>query len=420
MAFATIAAENTATNTSGTSHTVNLPASIAAGNLLIVVFGGSAAATTTWPAGWNKLAGGATGATLDVGWKVADGSEGSTITVTTGATSITSQARAYRITGGDSVVLGTTVSIANNASGDPPSLTPGFSGSALDILWFAISFASTQTTISTYPTSFVNTAVLTNGSTGLATCNRPVNGTVLDPAAFTWGGTGRKNTNTVAIRPGNPKLANLAADPWNNEADQTPSLYGDHYLVLVDDWETLDDGVTVDKQDAVGGGPTPKTATPPADANAAYIDQFNAFRVGFSAINPDNLNNWGDSRAAFETYRAAPAADAWLNLGDQPPTIDRQVISATLKTITPSADPWLNLGDTFTGARTREATASRRYLANSRRPAADNRSSSDYDDTENNCTACRFFRTLQRSGADDRQTRISNGCAIGRRSQFMD
>src|SRR5580765_342760 len=113
MAFPVIAAGNTSTNASGTSHTVNLPTGIVAGNLLVVVFGGSAAATLTWPAGWTQfLTGGATGAVLNAAYKLADGSEGSTITVTSGATSLTSNARSYRITGsGEAPQAGANVTI---------------------------------------------------------------------------------------------------------------------------------------------------------------------------------------------------------------------------------------------------------------------------------------------------------------------
>jgi hypothetical protein len=212
MAFPVIAAGNTSTNASGTSHTVNLPTGIVAGNLLVVVFGGSAAATLTWPAGWTEfLTGGATGAVLNAAYKLASGSEGSTITVTSGATSLTSNTRSYRITGsGEAPQAGVNVTISSSATGDPPSLTPTWAAS-LDILWIAISFASTQSTVSTYPTSYTNTAVLANGSTGLATCNLNATGTVQDPAAFTWGGTGRKNTNTIAIKPGFPFVATLAS-----------------------------------------------------------------------------------------------------------------------------------------------------------------------------------------------------------------
>lgn len=211
MAAPVIAATNTATNVSGTSHTANLPASIVAGNLLVAVFGGSAAATLTWPAGWTQfLTGGATGATLNAAYRRANGTETSTITVTSGATSITSQIKTYRITGTElfAPVGGTNVTISSSATADPPSLTPSWG--TMDTLWIATSFASTQTVVNTYPTSFTSGAVIINGSTGLATCNFASTVSVLDPAAFTWAGTGRKNTNTIAIKPGTPIVPNVA------------------------------------------------------------------------------------------------------------------------------------------------------------------------------------------------------------------
>lgn len=212
MAAPVLAASNTATNASGTTHNVNLPASIAAGNLLIAIFGGSAAATLTWPAGWTQfLTGGATGATLNAAYHVANGTEASTISVTSGATSITSNIVTYRLTGAEAIspVAGTNVTISNSATGDPPSLASGWG--TMDTLWVAISFASTQTVVNTFPTSYVSTATLTNGSTALATCVRAVTGTPQDPAAFTWAGTGRKNSNTIGIKPGTPIVPTVAA-----------------------------------------------------------------------------------------------------------------------------------------------------------------------------------------------------------------
>jgi hypothetical protein len=79
------------TNTSGesanvTSHTVNLPANISAGDLLIVFFSCDGDSTVTWPTadGWASIFHQTNSVTLDIGYKIADGTEGATITVTTG------------------------------------------------------------------------------------------------------------------------------------------------------------------------------------------------------------------------------------------------------------------------------------------------------------------------------------------------
>jgi hypothetical protein len=147
-------------------------------------------------------------------------------------------------------------------------------------------------------------------------------------AIDSWGTLG--DTNGVAFdRPAadvgpSAKTATPPADPWNNEVDQTPSLRADHYLTFSDPWNNLGDtnGVAFDRP-AAPTGPTLKTITPPADANTAYTDQFDAIRTAITFTDPDDFNQWADSRAGFETYRATPPVDAWANLADQAPTIFR-------------------------------------------------------------------------------------------------
>ncbi len=104
MAFPQVQTTNTASNANTTSHTVNLPTGITSGDLLIAVGSIDAVETTTWPAGWDPLVdevNGGTVMTCDVFYRDADGTEGSTITVTTG-TSEHSNWEVWRIDGHDS------------------------------------------------------------------------------------------------------------------------------------------------------------------------------------------------------------------------------------------------------------------------------------------------------------------------------
>lgn len=133
-AFPVVEGTATATNTSnGTSQNVNLPASIAAGELLLVC--GSIdndPGTITWPGSseWTQLINSASGVNLVVGYKIASGSEGTSMTVTT-ANSQRSAWVAYRI----STWHGTSAPEAATAvtNSNAPSVTPSW-GSA-DNLW---------------------------------------------------------------------------------------------------------------------------------------------------------------------------------------------------------------------------------------------------------------------------------------------
>lgn len=106
-----------------TSHVINLPSGITAGDLLLVWFcwDGNAASVTT-PSGWT--AGTSTLTQTDrsiLFYKTASGSEGSTVTITTSA-SESSSAVAFRISAWTSI----TISESTNASSslfNPPNVT---------------------------------------------------------------------------------------------------------------------------------------------------------------------------------------------------------------------------------------------------------------------------------------------------------
>jgi hypothetical protein len=81
------AASTTTSNQS--SHTVDLPASIVSGNLLLAFFACDGSRTVQWPAGWTEHPEmGALNfrATLSCAYRLADGGEGASITVTTSGT----------------------------------------------------------------------------------------------------------------------------------------------------------------------------------------------------------------------------------------------------------------------------------------------------------------------------------------------
>ena len=128
-----------ATTTAGTSHTINLPASIVAGETLLVISDkGSTAATIDALTGWTELIDENSANGLYAIWRKADGTEGATITLTSSAATRLASI-AYRVQNAADPSV-TAPEIATTGSGtsatpDPPSLSP--SGGSKQYLWIA-------------------------------------------------------------------------------------------------------------------------------------------------------------------------------------------------------------------------------------------------------------------------------------------
>lgn len=136
-AFPVIAAVNTnITNPAAQNHTVFLPAGIAAGHLLLCQFGVTGNPVVTFPAGWVNLyyTFDTAGASLGTWYKIADGTEGASINVTTDVNQQSAHF-VYRITGYSGVPVAGTTAVGNSANPDPPNLTPGWNGNSL---WIAV------------------------------------------------------------------------------------------------------------------------------------------------------------------------------------------------------------------------------------------------------------------------------------------
>lgn len=211
MAFPVIESVTETTFASDTTaHVVSMPASVNAGDALIVIFTNDGSATVTTPSGWTQLYTLANGTALTGGAyaKVASGSEGGgTVDFVTSATESAS-AQCYRISGWHGLITGveagTAGSITTGTTADPPSLSPSWG--ALDTLWLATCHTSTTQTISSGPTSYTNLTQTTSGSgTTFAqtiSARRNNNTATEDPDVFTTSGTGASKVyNTLAIRP---------------------------------------------------------------------------------------------------------------------------------------------------------------------------------------------------------------------------
>lgn len=193
--------------------TVNLPASIAAGDLLLAFGRTGGAQTFTLPAGWNwgieNNVADATDDATSLIWKVAAGNEGASfswgLSGNAKGASIT-----YRITGHNGWLNGIptpfTYTTAANAA-DPPDSGTLPSDDYLLIVFAAIG-GETQT-FTAAPTNYVNLTTQNSGTGGLpatncrvASASRGLTGiTSENPGAFTHGGAdGGGIAITLAIR----------------------------------------------------------------------------------------------------------------------------------------------------------------------------------------------------------------------------
>jgi hypothetical protein len=213
--FPTVAATNSSNTQSGTSHTVSLPASISSGDLLIVFFsaynGVPTSITATYPAGWTKLYENTSQpsdlhpSNFSAAYKTADGTEGSSISVTTGGVNAETAHISYRITGWDSNVPPEAPAAASGGSTtpNPPSLTPSWG--AADTLWLATAVSGfTTATVSSIPTNYTNNINI-NSSPGstlrLASARRELNASSEDPGTFTFSVSSQWRAGTVGIKP---------------------------------------------------------------------------------------------------------------------------------------------------------------------------------------------------------------------------
>ena len=207
MAFPVVASNTgTFTNPAATSTVIDKPSGLVSGDLWLVLITIDNNNVITWPSGWTSVIAAPSGASdcrLEARYRIADGSEGATITVT--HTSKKTAWESMRITGHNSSAPAAAVANGEGDDRDPPALTPSWG--AKDTLWLAVySFAETQSGAMTYPTNYTNgvTRAATSGSqyVGISHAQRALNAASENPGAFTptdfWGSLAA----TIAIEPG--------------------------------------------------------------------------------------------------------------------------------------------------------------------------------------------------------------------------
>jgi len=207
MAFPQVAAVNGGNRyLDGTTHIIDLPSGYdTVGDLLIVVFGCDGSESVGWPAGWTELFEKQITLvlTLAVGYRVAEGDEESTITVTTG-TSERSAHTSYRISGihsSSAPECGSSNTSDGSDSPDPPDLDPSWGEE--DTLWIAACCYDANKTISGYPTNYTdgrNDHSLSVAGCGVGSCFRELNAESETPPLFALSASEQWIANTLAIR----------------------------------------------------------------------------------------------------------------------------------------------------------------------------------------------------------------------------
>ena len=193
-----------------------MPASISAGDLLIIIFGTRSNVTTTL-AGWTEVG---DSTYVHIYAKVAEGSD--TATIQTSGNSRSAHV-SYRLTGaegasGVSATIGSQTGPSLNPN--PPSHTAAWSQD--DTLWIAVSVSDNDGDSSTYtgiPTNYTNGVHKDNNngavSTHVGTARRELNATSDDPGAFTISVTKVYTGATIAIKPASVAISINVSDQLN-------------------------------------------------------------------------------------------------------------------------------------------------------------------------------------------------------------
>lgn len=202
-AYPIVVNTNTGTYAAANPYVVNLPASIVAGNLLLIILTSVENAPSATPSGWTQLSGlaGSGEVVLYSYYKTADGSEGSTVNVSNAGIRVASSV-SFQISGWGGTPEVTTIAHGTSSTPDPASITPSW-GLLPTLYIAALGIYGTQS-VSANPTNYGD-AVEAYQSSGLAnrtvTVRREATTTTEDPSAFTLSGTPTsRRVQTIAIK----------------------------------------------------------------------------------------------------------------------------------------------------------------------------------------------------------------------------
>jgi len=212
---AVVNSAESATTTAGSSHVINLPASIVAGNFLVLIFArGSGTGSISALTGWTEMLDEAIARGITILYRVADGTEGATITLTMTGSTNKSATIVYQISGAIDPATQppqlSTAATGTSTAPDATTCTP--TGGAKNYLW--ISFFSLageeaydDTWCNSAPTNYSGLLQKTAGVAGrnvgveLATAHRELDAASEDAGAFNVDVSFAWRAYTMAIHP---------------------------------------------------------------------------------------------------------------------------------------------------------------------------------------------------------------------------
>jgi len=190
----------------GTANAIPYPAG-SAGDLVVTYVGYGASGGTTissWP-GWTALGTqgtyGVTDGFCEAWYRVTDGSEGSTVTVTTSAAvRMTYNVWRFRSFVGVPVAASWAINTGGGSSttGDPPTLTSGFG--AVETLWLAGTCFGSIRTVTGYPSGYSGGEYYESFGPGIGTAYLLNIAASEDPGTFAISAASWVSANTVAIQ----------------------------------------------------------------------------------------------------------------------------------------------------------------------------------------------------------------------------
>lgn len=255
------------------NHTVNLPAGINAGDLLVVYFVSDGVPLSTWPAGWFFIVGGANAPNVicEIYYRIADGTEGASIIVSTDANQMTAHT-SHRITGYGGIPEDSATDEGADNSPDPPNLAPSWGSTTT--LWIAASAYDVGTrTVNAYPANFINNNRNDRSNNaegvGVGIATRNLTAAAENPGVFTLSAAEPHLAWTIAVQP---------AVVESTEATVTGITSGERIVTAEADAVNLTLSVT--DYDSVHLGNSPQSTallgdTVPDNANDWVLDETN-------------------------------------------------------------------------------------------------------------------------------------------------
>jgi hypothetical protein len=202
--FPQVAAYNSSNESSNTTtHTVSLPADISAGNLLLIFFATDGDISVSNWNGFTEIfsVDNGTDNSLSVAYKIASGSEGATVDITTNESEHSAHI-SWRITGHNTSQMPEASTGATNPSAnvnpDPDSLTP--TGGAKNYLYIAVEGNDDDDVTYDWPLVFYKQTESATGCT-VGVCADELNQASLDPGTFTIAAAETWVACTVAVHP---------------------------------------------------------------------------------------------------------------------------------------------------------------------------------------------------------------------------